>query len=200
MGKDQSLITPYPLILASTSKYRGMLLAQLGWPFESVAPGVDEDKVKTQGLSPLELAKTLSVYKAKAVFARYPGSCVIGSDQVCHLGNLIFSKPGSIEKACEQLSYLQGQVHELITAVTVLTPHGEETFTNQTRLHMRKLTLKDIHHYISDELPLECAGSYKLEQKGIKLFEKIEMDDHTSIIGLPLIQLTSTLLKIGYKL
>lgn len=191
---------PYPLILASTSKYRGELLRQLGWPFEAVAPGVDEDKVKTSNIAPLDLAKTLAGFKAQAVFARYPQACVIGSDQVCSLGDLILSKPGSKEKATEQLSRMQGQTHELITAVSVISPKGEETFVNCTKLHMRKLTLREIHHYVNTDLPLDCAGSYKLESSGIKLFEKIEMDDHTSIIGLPLIQLTSTLLKLGYSL
>jgi septum formation protein len=49
-------------------------------------------------------------------------------------------------------------------------------------------------------MPLDCAGSYKLESRGIKLFDKIEMSDHTAIIGLPLIELTSILIKLGYPL
>ena len=65
---------------------------------------------------------------------------------------------------------------------------------------MRPLNLPEIHAYVSQDLPLDCAGSYKLESKGIKLFTHIEMSDHTAIIGLPLIELTSTLLKLGYAL
>jgi hypothetical protein len=34
----------------------------------------------------------------------------------------------------------------------------------------------------------------------IKLFEKIEMSDHTAIIGLPLIDVTTALLKLGFLL
>lgn len=200
MGKDQPLKQPFPLILASTSKYRGALLAQLGYPFEAVAPGVDEDKVKGNGVSPSELAVTLARYKAEAVFARYPEACVIGSDQVCRLGNKILSKPGTKEKATEQLSYMQGKSHELLTAVSVISPKGEHAFLNRTVLHMRPLTLKEIHHYVASDLPLDCAGSYKLESRGIKLFEKIEMDDHTAIIGLPLVQLTTTLLNLGFEI
>lgn len=201
MGKNQSLNSlPYPLILASTSKYRGELLSQLGWPFEAKAPGVDEDKIKGQGKSPEEIALTLSKWKAEAVFAKHPDACVIGSDQVCTLEGRIFGKPGSIEKATEQISVMQGKSHELLTAVTICYPGGSHSFLNRTTLHMRPLTLSQIHSYVKEDLPLDCAGSYKLESRGIKLFQKIDMDDHTAIIGLPLIELSNFLLKLGYPL
>lgn len=201
MGKNQSLTTlPFPLILASTSKYRRELLSQLGWPFESKAPGVDEDKIKQEGKTPSEIALTLSQWKAEAVFARYPEACVIGSDQVCTMDGKIFGKPETMEKAAEQISIMQGKRHELLTAVTVIYPGGSESFINRTILHMRPLTLNQIHTYVKEDLPLDCAGSYKLESKGIKLFQKIEMNDHTGIIGLPLIELTTTLIKLGYPL
>lgn len=200
MGKNKSLNSPYPLILASTSKYRGELLSQLGWSFEAIGPGVDEDVVKTHISDPTELAVVLSKMKAEAVFVKNPGACVIGSDQVCKMGPKIFGKPGTIENAVLQISELQGKAHELITAVTVLHPLGVETIVNKTTLHMRALNLPEIHHYVAEDLPLDCAGSYKLESKGIKLFNHIEMTDHTAIIGLPLIELTSTLLKLGYPL
>lgn len=198
MGKNQSLKTPYPLILASTSKYRGALLSQLGWEFEAVAPGVDEDKVKAQGLTPENLAQELSLMKAKAVYVRNEGTCVIGSDQVCHLEGMILGKPHTHERAIEQLMLMQGKTHELLTAVTVITPKRIETFLNKTTLQMRKLTREEIISYVEFDVPLDCAGSYKLESRGIKLFEKIETTDQTSIIGLPLIQLTNVLLDIGF--
>lgn len=200
MGKNQSLTLPYPIILASTSKYRGALLAQLGWAFESMNPGVDEDKIKSEGKTPSEIALTLSRFKAEAVFARRPDACVIGSDQVCTMDGMIFSKPGTVQNAVEQISRMQGKKHELLTAVTVIHPEGIESFLNRTVLTMRPLTLGEIHSYVNDDLPLDCAGSYKLESRGIKLFQTIEMNDHTAIIGLPLIELTSVMLKLGYPL
>jgi septum formation protein len=200
MGKNKSLNLPYPLVLASTSKYRGALLSQLGWEYESVAPGVDENKVKEQNLSPEELALLLSNYKAQAVFTKRPHSCVIGSDQVCRMGEEIFDKPMTVENASLQLSRMQGKSHELLTAVTIIYPGGTKSFLNRTTLHMRPLTLAQIHEYITSDEPLDCAGSYKLEARGIKLFEKIEMEDQTAIIGLPLIELTTTLLELGYPL
>lgn len=200
MGKDQSLNLPYPLVLASTSKYRGALLAQLGWSFEAISPGVDEDKIKNGQHTPRELALLLSKMKAHAVFARHPHSCVIGSDQVCAIGEKIFGKPGTKERACQQLMDMQGKTHELLTAVTILAPDHEISFLNSTALTMRKFSFKEAHDYVEADLPLDCAGSYKLESKGIKLFEKIEMTDQTSIIGLPLIELSTHLLKLGYPL
>lgn len=191
---------PYPLILASTSKYRGALLSQLGWPFEAIAPGVDESLLKNEKLTPTQLASELAHMKARAVFEKNPLKCVIGSDQVCMLGEEILSKPGNEGNAIEQLSRMQGKVHELITAVTILAPDQEIHFHNRTLLHMRELTRSQITEYVKADLPLDCAGSYKLESLGIKLFNKIEMDDHTSIIGLPLIQLNNHLLKLGYPI
>jgi septum formation protein len=191
---------PYPLILASTSKYRGALLAQLGHPFEAISPGVDEDQLKSKNYTPTQIATELAKLKALAVFNKRPEACVIGSDQVCVLNGELLSKPGSKENAILQLQKMQGIHHELITAVTILYPQGEINFHNRTLLFMRSLTLSEITRYVEEDLPLDCAGSYKLESKGIKLFEKIEMDDHTSIIGLPLIQLNNHLLKIGFPI
>ena len=200
MGKDQSLILPFPLILASTSRYRGALLAQLRLPFEAVAPGVDEEPFKSGEVSPLELARELAFRKAEAVFQRYPNSLVIGSDQVCTLEGEILSKPGTVEKAIQQLGQMQGKHHELITAVCLMLPGKTIRFDNRTRLFMRPLGPAQIESYVTTDMPLDCAGSYKLESVGLKLFEKIEMDDHTSIIGLPLIQLNNHLLELGYPL
>ncbi len=200
MGKNQPLTLPYPLILASTSKYRGALLAQLGWAFEAVAPGVNEDEAKTQGLAPSAVAMTLALQKAQAVFQRRPEACVIGSDQVCSANGKIFSKPGGRDAAIAQLLQLSGRPHELLTAVAVLAPGRSETFLNRTVLHMRPLSLAAAEAYVDADLPLDCAGSYKLEARGIRLFEKIEMDDHTAVIGLPLINLTTTLINLGYPL
>lgn len=201
MGKNQPLKTlPFPLILASTSKYRSSLLSQLGWPFDSISPGVDEDQFKQDMVTPRQLAQILAKMKAQAVYSKRPDACVIGSDQVCVLGNEILGKPHTKENAIDQLLKMQGKSHELISAVCLISPVSEIQFINKTTLYMRELTKSEISKYIEADMPLDCAGSYKLESQGIKLFEKIEMDDHTSIIGLPLIQLTQQLLNMGYPL
>jgi septum formation protein len=198
MGKDQPLSLPYPLVLASTSRYRAQLLSQLGWAFETVSPGVDEERLKKNNLSPEELALELSRLKANAVYVRREGACVIGSDQVCSLDGELLSKPGDLERACQQLLKLQGRTHELLTAVTIISPSEVTSFLNRTTLHMRPLTEAEVLSYLEFDQPFDCAGSYKLESRGIKLFERIETEDHTAIIGLPLIELANVLIKMGY--
>ena len=202
MSKDNQQTTlassGRPLILGSTSRYRKELLTRLRIPFETASPDVDETPHSNE--SPKDLALRLALAKARAVALKYPEAVVIGSDQVCTLGGVIFDKPGTPEKAYEQLQIMQEKTHELITAVTLISPLGVKCFVNKTTLHMRALTPEQIKNYVDEDKPLDCAGSYKLESRGMKLFEKIEMNDHTSIIGLPLIELTSELLRMGYPL
>ena len=198
LGKDQPLKIPYPIVLASTSKYRAQLLNKLGWSFSSEDPGVDEAPLKLMELEPADIALKLSRLKSEAVFARNPSSLVIGSDQVCAIGKTIYGKPLSKDGAIAQLQEMSGKIHELLTAVTVTWPGGQTSFVNTTRLHMRELSVDEITRYVEADLPLECAGSYKLEEHGIKLFERIEMDDHTAVIGLPLIELSNIMLDLGY--
>jgi septum formation protein len=163
-----------------------------------IPPGVNEDEIKSQFKSPSEIALILSQLKAQAVFSLNPHACVIGSDQVCSFEGTILGKPLTRELAVKQLLSLQGKKHELLTAVTVICPKGSKSFINHTLLHMRALTLQEVEAYVSQDHPLDCAGSYKLESKGIKLFQGIQMSDHTAIIGLPLIELTSVLLRWGF--
>lgn len=182
------------LILASTSKYRKMLLDQLHWPFECMAPDVDEDKYKKQFNSPKELAEKLSLLKAQNILEKEPNAIVIGSDQVCTLDNQIYSKPGNFENAFKQIKELSGKSHQLLTAVTIASQDKSITWTNTTTLHMRELSDEDIQRYLRIDTPYDCAGSYKLESMGIKLFSRIEMSDHSAIIGLPLIDISNILM------
>jgi septum formation protein len=200
MGKNKPLDMPFPLILASTSKYRQELLSQLGRSFEACAPDFDEDLLKDKGLPPADLSRVLARHKCLAVFNMHKDSCVIGSDQVCVLGERILSKPKTEAKAFEQLNQLQGKSHELITSVCIAYPNGLIEFSNHTNLKMRELNEDQIRRYIEADKALDCAGSYKLESRGITLFESIKMTDHTAIIGLPLIDLNNHLIKIGYSL
>jgi septum formation protein len=190
------------LVLASTSAYRRELLGRLGVAFETAAPDVDEGAWKGRGLAPREVARQLARAKAEAV-ARVvgDGATVIGSDQVCALGSETFGKPGTAERACEQLARLAGRTHELLTAVCVVGPvRGVWEHTDAARLSMRALDAASIARYVAADRPLDCAGSYKLEARGIALFEKLECADHTAIVGLPLVALTLELVRRGWVL
>jgi septum formation protein len=182
------------LILASQSEFRKDLLKRLDYPFEVQSSSVDEASVKKDNLSPVQICQLLGKLKAKNIFDRFPQAVVIGSDQVVSLGDTIFDKPKTAEKACEQLSKLQGQTHYLHTSIAVYGPNFYQEALNSSQLFMRPLRSHEIENYVQKDKPFQCAGSYKLESFGIKLFKKIETSDYTSIIGLPLIQLQDILL------
>jgi len=193
------------IVLASTSPYRKQLLTNAGIPFKAMSPKLDEQPFKQKGLSPKALAATLAKEKAAAVAEQLSKddlktSIVIGSDQVACLGDLIFNKPGSMEKAQQVLSKLSGQTHELITSVCLITDAKEEVFTNITKLKMRALEEPAIRAYLEEDKPFDCSGSYKLESAGIRLFESIDSNDFTAIQGLPMINLCSRLLALGFPL
>jgi len=186
------------LILASTSPYRRELLARLGLAFRAEAPQFDEDAHKNRGLSPLSLAEFLAAGKARSLSAK--GNCVIGGDQLVSFENQILGKSKTFDGACQQLAMMSGKTHELITAVMVIYQGEEIAHTNRTRLTMRKLSPSLIEDYVKAENPVDCAGSYKIETRGISLFEKIETDDFSAIQGLPLLWLTQTLANRGYRI
>jgi septum formation protein len=186
------------LVLASTSRYRRVLLARLGVPFRWRAPGVDEEAYKERGASgPVEVAEQLALAKATSVAQAEPGATVIGGDQVVALHGQILGKPGSRERAIEQLLQMAGQEHTLITAMVVVHEGKAQPHTDVATLRMRALSRAEIARYVDADEPFDCAGSYKLEARGVVLFERIVAEDHSAITGLPLIALTSILRGIG---
>ena len=188
------------LILASTSRYRAALLARLGVPFRQADPAVDESVWKARlAAEPRALAEELARAKAQAVAARWPESAVIGGDQVVAVEGEILGKPGTAERAEAQLARIAGRTHELITALAVVAPGREPAVCVEiARMHARQLDSAAIRRYVAADSPLDCAGSYKLEERGITLFERIEAADHSAITGVPLIALTSILLDLGF--
>jgi septum formation protein len=188
------------LILASTSPYRRALLERLGVPFRCVAPPVDEEALKDPSLPPRGLAALLARAKAESVAAAEHGAVVVGSDQLVAVEGEILGKPLSAGRAVEQLLRLAGRRHELITAVAVVHPGGLVEHIDVTALWMRPLTRDEVARYVEADRPIDCAGSYKLEARGVALFERIESADHTAITGLPLIALTSALRGLGFAI
>ena len=185
------------LILASTSRYRGELLARLAVPFVAVAPDCDEDAYKSRGFSPRDLAETLALAKAESLRAAYPEAAILGGDQLAEIDGEILGKPGSEAAARAQLARLAGRTHTLITAVALVGRGQVLRHTDVTRLTMRALSAEQIARYVAADRPLDCAGSYKLELLGIALFSRIESADHTAIVGLPLLAITAMLGEIG---
>lgn len=189
-----------PLILASTSPYRRALVARLNYPFSVEDPQLDEAPFKTLGLAPQALAQRLAREKALAVARRNPQALVIGGDQVAAFRDGILSKPGTVEAAVAQLLRLQGQTHQLFTALHLLGPGIDRQILAVTTLTMRELDFAQIRRYVELDRPLDCAGAYKLEASGIKLFREITGGDHDAIVGVPLMALQSELSQLGFSL
>ncbi|MAX67856.1 MAG: nucleoside triphosphate pyrophosphatase [Bacteriovoracaceae bacterium] len=188
------------IILASNSPYRKALLERLGINFTCLNSNLDESILKEKIQDPQELTRQLALEKAKNIAKNHKEALVIGSDQVCHFKGQILGKTGNLEDSFKQLTYLQGHTHELITSYAIIDNNVEIVKTNITTLHMRELNDLQIKKYLSADNPIDCAGSYKLELNGISLFKKIETEDQTAIIGLPLLSLADDLISLGHTI
>ncbi|GAB2728075.1 Maf-like protein [Melaminivora jejuensis] len=191
---------PRPLVLASTSRYRRELLQRLQLPFAVAAPQVDETPLPDE--APRALALRLALAKAQAVAAQQPGALVIGSDQVADLAGRSLGKPGSHERAVQQLRQMRGQtvVFHTALAVVCLEAGFEQADVAPVRVRFRDLHDDEIERYLHAEQPYDCAGSAKSEGLGISLLEAIDSDDPTALIGLPLIRTCGMLRAAGVVL
>lgn len=185
------------LILASTSRYRRELLQRLRWPFEVLAPDVDESAHYDE--TPAQLAQRLALDKARAVALRRPDAVVIGSDQVADLNGLCLGKPGDHQRAVEQLRLQRGQrvVFHTAVAVVLAAKAHERCELASVAVRFRMLSDQDIETYLRLEQPFDCAGSAKCETLGITLLDAIDSDDPTALVGLPLIRTARLLREVG---
>jgi septum formation protein len=190
--------SPRQLILASTSRYRRMLLERLCLAFDTRSPGTDESLLP--GETPAQAARRLALAKAQAVAALEPAAVIIGSDQTATLdGVATIGKPGSRDRAREQLRAASGRTLTFHTALAVVDPSRGWAAVEaiDTRVRFRRLSDAAIERYLDLEPAFDCAGSAKAEGLGIALMEGFESEDPTAIVGLPLIALTRLLGEAG---
>jgi septum formation protein len=189
---------PKKLILASTSKYRKELLSRLGLPFTCVSPEVDEKPLPNE--TPEQIALRLAEAKALAISKLHPDAWVIGSDQVVDLHGAAMGKPGNHERAMAQLQLLRGETVRFHTAVCLAK--GQETKVTNVVTEVTFRSLKDsvLEAYLLAETPYDCAGSAKSEGLGICLLERVQSDDPSALIGLPLITVCSLLRDAGFSI
>jgi len=186
-----------PLVLASTSRYRRALLERLGVPFTVAASGTDESAMP--GEMPAATALRLAEAKARAVAAAHPSALIIGSDQVADCDGEAVGKPGNHAAAVAQLARLSGRTvifHTGLALLDAATGMCQKALVD-VRSTFRHLTADEIEAYLLRERPYDCAGAVKSEALGIALFEAIESDDPTALVGLPLIRLASMLRAAG---
>jgi septum formation protein len=189
-----------PLILASSSRYRRELLERLRIPFDVEVPDIDE--TPRPGEAPQDTALRLARGKADAIAARRPGALVIGSDQVATLDGVQVGKPGSHDKALAQLRWMRGRTVTFHSALCLLDSRSGEAQLRDvlTQATFRTLDDAELETYLRLEQPYDVAGSAKSEGLGIALLERVESDDPTALVGLPLIELTTMLRRAGYPL
>lgn len=185
-----------PLILASGSRTRRVLLEGAGLPVEPVPAAIDERAVEREagGLPPAGLALHLARSKARDVAARHPGRVVVGADQVLECDGAVLHKPADRAAAADHLARLQGRTHALHSAVALIREDVEDGFVETARLTMRPLDGAGIDAYLdcADAGVTTSVGAYQLEGVGIHLFERIE-GAHETILGLPLLPLLARL-------
>lgn len=196
------------LILASTSPYRHELLARLRLPFDVARPETDETPRPEE--SPAALAQRLAMAKAEAIIHSRKPVCkpdarddpwTLGSDQVAELDGTALGKPGHRQAALAQLTKMSGRAIAFRTAVCLAHPDGRRlTALDTTTVHFRTLGNDEIARYVDVEAPFDCAGSFKCEGLGIALFESIQSQDPTALVGLPLIATARLLREAGFQL
>jgi MAF protein len=188
------------LLLASSSPFRRRLLDKLGLDFIHQSPDIDESPLADE--SPVALVMRLAREKAGALAGSHPDTLIIGSDQVAVIGDRVLGKPGTREKAIEQLSAASGQRVTFLTGLCLLNTATGRTQVACDPFHVQFRTLRpaQIERYVDAEQPLNCAGSFKSEGLGIVLFKAMEGRDPNTLVGLPLILLTEFLAAEGISL
>ncbi|WP_411358493.1 MULTISPECIES: Maf family protein [unclassified Pseudidiomarina] len=184
-----------PIVLASTSPYRRMLLERVLPDFITAAPQVDETPRANETAQ--ALVERLAIAKAQALREQFPKHVLIGSDQVAVVGDKILGKPGSVANAISQLQAANGKAVTFYTGLAVYDSENQalQSCVEPFAVQFRQLSDAEIQGYVELEQPLNCAGSFKSEGLGISLFEKMQGDDPNSLIGLPLIKLLAMLRK-----
>ena len=190
-------MTDLPLVLASTSRFRRALLEKLGLPFVTLSPNVDETPQPDE--TPRQLVQRLAEAKARAAASAHPRALIIGSDQVACIDGAILGKPGSRERAVEQLARASGRTVIFYTGVCLLNSASERIHVacEPFHVHFRTLEPSQIQAYLEREQPYDCAGSFKSEGLGIALFRQLEGEDPNALIGLPMIRLVEMLAEEG---
>lgn len=195
MPQSPSDPSPPRLILASGSVYRRQMLERLNWPFDVVPADIDE--TPQHGENGEALAMRLAVQKAAAVAARFPGALILGCDQVAECDGRLLGKPGSADRALEQLNFTAGKDLVFHSAMALRRDQAHTAICVPTQVRMKTLSEAALIDYIERDRPFDCAGAMRSESLGVALTEFIRSDDPTALIGLPMIRLIDLLHDFG---
>lgn len=189
-----------PLVLASTSPYRRELMARLRLAFDAEAPDCDERA--HAGESGSALVERLAEAKARSVTPRRPDALIVGSDQVAVLGGRILTKPGTPERAAEQLAACSGRRVVFHTGLALVDARAGTAVVERVeyRIDFRALDRAEIERYLAADEPYDCAGGIRAEGYAVTLFERMDGPDPSALVGLPLVRLAALLRDHGFAL
>ena len=193
-------MAPATLVLGSTSPFRKELLKRFNLEFIVDSPDIDETPLKNE--APEAYVRRLSLAKAQAVAKNHANALIIASDQCSVLNGVIRGKPGNHENAIKQLRESSDQRVSFLTGLCLYNTSDNSYQLDLVPFHVdfRALSAKEIESYLLAEKPYSCAGSFKSEGLGITLFKRLQGDDPTSLVGLPLIRLSEMLRNQGIAL
>ena len=175
------------------------MLDAAGVAYEAVPPSLDEGALKARLSDAETIAGELAAAKALAVSGERPGDGVIGSDSVVAVDARLFDKPADRAEAAEHLRLFSGKAMTLTSAVALARDGALDwRHVGRAELHVRRLSAGFIEHYLDAEWPEvgHCVGVFRLEGRGVQLFEGID-GDHFTILGMPLLPLLGALRQRG---
>ncbi|HTL58111.1 MAG TPA: Maf family protein [Candidatus Limnocylindrales bacterium] len=180
------------LILASASPRRSELLRELNVQFK-VVPS-DAAEVHHDQLTALEVSQINAYRKARMVAKKFPDALVLGADTLVFLDAKLFGKPASLENAYEMLQQLQGQTHQVVTAICLLhlREHRQRIFAEVSAVTFQPLDAVKIRRYLNRVNPLDKAGAYAIQEESDLIVEKIT-GSYSNIVGLPVERLRQEL-------
>ena len=189
------------MILASQSASRQAMLAAAGVAFTAIPAHLDERALEAAmaGSPPGAVAAALARAKAQAVSLEYPGELVLGSDSLVEVAGRRFDKPASRAEAGAHLRFFSGKVMHLHSAAA-LARGGAQLWQCDVMAELHVLEISDIfiENYLASEWPAVsgCVGVFRIEGRGVQLFNKIE-GDHFTVLGMPLLRVLGALRDLG---
>lgn len=181
-------------ILASASPRRKELFSLLGIPFTIVTSNVEELSIKEN--SATKYVEQVALLKTRDVAQHHEGKVIIGADTIVSIQDELLHKPKSKEEAYAHLRKLSGQVHEVMTAVAIILPNGQEhTFVEKTAVHFREIDERLMDAYIASGDPYDKAGGYGIQTDGALFVKKID-GDYNNVVGLPIAAVVDKLLSL----
>lgn len=187
------------IILASSSRYKKDLFNLLGLKFKSVDSEFKENlKLK---MPPKKLAVFLALGKARAVAKEYKDAIIIGADTLATYKGKVYGKPGTKKNAIKFLNIFSGKTHLTITGLAIMDTKTKKVWTTAAtaKLKFRKIHQDEILSYVKTEEPLDKAGGYTIRKRGAMFVESLE-GEYTTVVGLPLCELSVVLRKFGVKI